>query len=108
MEFDEKELKNTDGDEYLEFVDPWGSPYIYVGDNPHPPAPHPESDNPWNNEGFVDLTSLGPDGLGWVAWEQEGNLHGAEDPDYGPIDMNEDGIQDNDDNINNWEAEWKR
>ena len=106
MEFDTRELKDTDNDGWLEFIDPWGSPYIYVGDNPHPPAPHSESDNPWNNEGFVDLTSLGPDCLGWVAWEQEGSLREtAEDPDYGPIDMDGDGIQDNDDNINNWEAE---
>ncbi len=108
MEFDQKELADTDDDGWWEFVDPWGQPYLYVGDNPNPPADPLQSDNPWNNEAFVDLTSLGPDGLGWVSWEQEGNLAGGVDPDYGPIDMNEDGIPDNDDNINNWEAEWKR
>ena len=108
MEFDEKELADTDEDGWDEFIDPWGQPYLYVGDNPHPPAGHPESDNPWNNEGFVDVASLGPDGLGWATWEQEGNLRGAEDFDDENTDLNGDGIQDNDDNINNWEAEWKR
>jgi len=108
MEFDQKQLADTDNDGWWEFIDPWGNPYLYVGNNPHPPVGHTESDNPWNNEAFVDIASLGPDGLGWATWEQEGNLRGAEDFDDPNTDLNGDGIQDNNDNITNWEAEWKR
>ncbi len=62
MEFKAKQLKNTEKeakDEYLEYVDPWGNPYVYIenlSDNARKPP------NERRGIGAFEIYSRGPDG----------------------------------------------
>lgn len=82
MQFRRKQLKNTETvgkDEYPEFVDPWGMPYVYIENHSDNVGKPP---NERRRHGSFELYSRGPDGiLDHNYWDEQTERLDPEDDD---------------------------